>query len=152
MTPSWTIMSRAISRYPSHWPRDCMTSLLRWFRWRCGLPAEQHAQHEIRLIGLCQVFAVWSSRNACLIGSLFHSVLRRGNDNYYCHSVSCFSSSQNRKCHSPITFSRATECKTGHPASVTFDTTDSETIVPMHSTLPTAKNNNKYIILLHCTQ
>jgi len=80
--------------------------------------------------------------------------IRCFNDNYYCHSVSYFSSSQNRKCHSPITFSRATDSKIGHPASVTFDTTDSETIVPMHSTLPTAENKQIlyiYIILLHCT-
>ena len=135
MTPSWTIMSRAISRYPSHWARDCMTSLLRWFRWRCRTTRTARNKTNWSVSGFCRL--VWPER---LLDWVAIPLSRRGNDNYYCHSVSYFRSSQNRKCHSPITFSGATDSKTGHPASVTLDTTDSETIVPMHSTLPTAKN------------
>ena len=128
-------MSRAISRYPSHWARDCMTSLLRWFRWRCRTTRTARNKTNWSVSGFCRL--VWPER---LLDWVAIPLSRRGNDNYYCHSVSCFSSSQNRKCHSPIAFSGATDSKTGHPASVTLDTTDSETIVPMHSTLPTAKN------------
>ena len=146
-------MSRAISRYPSHWARDCMTSLLRWFRWRCRTTRTARNKTNWSVSGFCRL--VWPER---LLDWVAIPLSRRGNDNYYCHSVSYFSSSQNRKCHSPITFSGATDSKTGHPASVTLDTTDSETIVPMHSTLPTAKNKQipyiytKPCCIVHCRQ